>query len=61
MLKRLWRWALAIRIPPCWFGCHAWSMPGGWCEECGLCDRFFGGHERCGRTCEHFEAEKHSV
>ena len=20
-------------------------MPGGWCEKCGICDTFFGGHE----------------
>ena len=39
----------------CWLGQHRWSMPGGWCERCGLCDRFFGGHERCGKTCRHWE------
>lgn len=38
----------------CWLGQHRWSMPGGWCERCGQCDTFFGGHERCGRTCRHF-------
>lgn len=39
----------------CWMGFHRWSMPGGWCEWCGLCDRFFGGHGDCGRTCRHWE------
>jgi hypothetical protein len=32
-------------------------MPGGWCEDCGKCDRFFGGHRECGKTCRHFDAE----
>jgi len=38
----------------CWMGLHHWSMPGGWCEDCGKCDTFFGGHDDCGRTCRHW-------
>jgi hypothetical protein len=40
---------------PCRWGCHRWSMPGGWCEDCGMCDTFFGGHAECGQTCRHWE------
>ncbi len=36
---------------PCWLGFHRWDCPGGCCEKCGICDRFFGGHEGCGKTC----------
>lgn len=42
------------RWSPCWLGLHRWSMPGGWCEKCGKCDRFFGGHDECGETCKHW-------
>lgn len=42
------------RFSYCWMGLHRWSMPGGWCEKCGLCDKFFGGHEDCGKTCRHY-------
>jgi hypothetical protein len=34
-------------------------MPGGWCEKCGMCDKFFGGHEDCFDKCKWFyEDEK---
>jgi hypothetical protein len=45
----------------CWFGVHHWSMPGGWCEDCGVCDLFFGcvGHEDCGDgPCQHWIREQ---
>lgn len=34
----------------CKFGLHVWDGPGGHCEECGKCDRFFeNGSPRSGR------------
>jgi hypothetical protein len=53
----LWKWfklwvAGQTRLSPCWLGLHRWSFPGGWCEKCGKCDTFFGGHLRCGKTCQ---------
>jgi hypothetical protein len=45
----------------CWLGQHRWSMPGGWCERCGICDTFFGGHETCGKTCCHWEGPQCST
>ena len=42
----------------CWMGLHRWSMPGGWCERCGMCDKFFGGHSECGKTCRHWEGSR---
>lgn len=49
------RWVAGYsRWSQCWLGQHRWSMPGGWCEKCGVCDKFFGGHERCGKVCRHF-------
>lgn len=42
----------------CWMGQHRWSMPGGWCERCGMCDRFFGGHESCGRVCCYYKKDQ---
>lgn len=45
------------RLSSCWLGLHRWSMPGGHCERCGVCDRFFGGHEDCGDTCEYYRPD----
>lgn len=42
------------RFSYCWMGLHRWSHPGGFCERCGMCDLFFGGHERCGKKCDEF-------
>lgn len=43
------------RYSRCWMGLHRWSMPGGWCERCGLCDTFFGGHADCkGGACRYW-------
>ena len=57
-IPALKRWMAGYsKYSRCWLGQHRWSMPGGCCERCGLCDRFFGGHEDCGKTCRHFEAE----
>lgn len=56
----IWRWfklwmAGYSEWSRCWLGQHRWSMPGGWCERCGICDTFFGGHKDCGKTCQHWE------
>lgn len=51
------RWIAGYsRFSLCSLGQHKWSMPGGWCEKCGLCDKFFGGHEGCGNTCRYWES-----
>jgi len=44
----------------CWLGQHRWSMPGGWCERCGMCDEFFHRHEDCprGGPCRHWQTEE---
>lgn len=39
------RWLMAVLatvFDPCTYGLHDWTMPGGWCEDCGECDLFFG-------------------
>jgi hypothetical protein len=51
------RWLRRI-FHPCNFGCHHWSMPGGWCEDCGKCDTFFGDHLECGKTCHFYEQQR---
>ncbi len=55
----MWHWfklwvAGYSRYSRCWMGFHRWSMPGGCCEKCGLCDDIWEGHERCGKTCKWF-------
>lgn len=58
----MWQWFKRVmsghhKHSRCWFGAHRWSMPGGWCERCGICDKFFGGHTDCGKTCIYFVKE----
>ena len=31
----------------CRMGLHKWDMPGGHCEDCGICDEFFEPHKNC--------------
>ncbi len=60
----MWRWFKLLmagytRLSFCWLGLHRWSMPGGWCENCGRCDLFFPvAHYGCGKTCRHWEGRK---
>lgn len=49
---------LKVIFSPCTYGLHRWSMPGGWCEDCSMCDKFFGGHIECGKKCVHYLKEK---
>jgi hypothetical protein len=38
---------LACRFPIifCKIGMHEWDYPGGHCEDCKICDLFFGPHD----------------
>lgn len=59
-MTRIFRWLKLFfsgrsQYSRCWMGLHRWSMPGGWCERCGMCDTFFGEHIGCGKTCQFWE------
>lgn len=54
MLTKLLEWFRHV-LQPCNYGCHQWTMPGGWCEDCGICDRMFGEHNHCGEVCEYYK------
>lgn len=44
--RRIPWWYRPISWWLCAARCHRWDYPGGHCEDCGVCDEFFGEHDR---------------